>query len=488
MAAETEPLLQALDRGQASRQRLRRWVPVLVPRLLGDALAAGGGALLGYEYRFYLSGVPIPGQQVPSFAAYAVAVPVVVGLWLLTFACTGRYRFRPGQSFVDEMLGAVGSVALFVILALALEGLYRGFPYSRLVLADAALAALLLFVAERALLRLAEGALLRAGSGGLRVVVVGSGPVADLLMRRLRMFPEFGYRVVAKVETDAGSGPVARGADPPVYQLRSGLGPILARDRVDQVVLALSGEGHERVLELARECLAQGAEVKVVPDVLEIMTSAANTEEVAGLPLVGIRPNRLVGANLLLKRGFDLVGALLLSLVALPVVGLCCLAILVSSPGPPFYTQERLGLRGRRFRVFKLRSMVADAERETGPVMTSSADPRRTPVGRFIRRFSLDELPQLLNVLRGEMSLVGPRPERPFFARQFERTVPRYRDRLQVLPGCTGWAQVNDLRQASSMEERIFYDIYYVENWSLGFDLKILLLTPWRLLFHRHAY
>jgi lipopolysaccharide/colanic/teichoic acid biosynthesis glycosyltransferase len=132
--------------------------------------------------------------------------------------------------------------------------------------------------------------------------------------------------------------------------------------------------------------------------------------------------------------------------------------------------------------------MIKDAERQTGPVMTGVGDPRRTTVGRFVRRFSLDELPQLWNVLVGEMSLVGPRPERPFFATKFEQTVPRYRERLQVAPGLTGWAQVNDLRQASSMEERIYYDIYYVENWSLGFDIKILLLTPWRLLFHRHAY
>jgi lipopolysaccharide/colanic/teichoic acid biosynthesis glycosyltransferase len=170
------------------------------------------------------------------------------------------------------------------------------------------------------------------------------------------------------------------------------------------------------------------------------------------------------------------------------VVALCALAIAVSSPGSPFYRQERLGRDGEEFRVWKLRSMVKDAERETGPVMTAVGDERRTPVGRFVRRYSLDELPQLWNVLVGEMSLVGPRPERPFFAKKFEETVPRYRERLQVAPGCTGWAQVNDLRQASSIEERVFYDIYYVENWSLGFDIKILLLTPWRLLFHRHAY
>jgi exopolysaccharide biosynthesis polyprenyl glycosylphosphotransferase len=486
VVAESKPLLRPLERTAVSRNRVRRLLPVIAMRVVGDALAVSLGALAGFEYRFYLSGVPIPGNQVPNFQDYAVAIPVVAVLWVLTFAFTGRYRVQLGQSFVDELMGSAGSIALFVVVALALEGLYRGFPYSRLVLADAAIAALLLFLAERSLIRLAQGALLRKGFGGSRVLVVGSGPVADLLLRRLRMFPEYGYQVVGTVGSAAD--PDQNAGEVPHFRLETGLSRIVVQERVDTVLLALSGVGHDQVLKLAMDCLAAGAEVKVVPDVLEIMTSAASTEEVAGLPLVGLRPNRLVGANLWVKRTFDVVATLIISIVALPVVAVCALAIAVSSPGSPFYRQERLGRNGREFRVLKLRSMVKDAERGTGPVMTVIGDRRRTPIGRFVRRYSLDELPQLWNVLVGEMSLVGPRPERPFFAKQFEETVPRYRERIQIAPGCTGWAQVNDLRQASSMEERVFYDIYYVENWSLGFDLKILLLTPWRLLFHRHAY
>ncbi|MGH7642823.1 MAG: sugar transferase [Candidatus Dormibacteria bacterium] len=486
--AESKPLLGSLEVTGASRNRLRRLLPVIGMRVIGDAVAVSAGALIGFQYRFYLSGVPIPGNQVPGFDDYLLAVPVVAALWVFTFAFTGRYRVSLGQSFVDEILGSVGSVALFVVVALALEGLYRGFPYSRLVLADAAVAGVLLFIAERALIRLAQGALLRSGLGSIRVLVVGSGPVADLLLRRLRMFPEYGYQVVGKVGTEPDPAPDLLDTGVPHFPLVAGLGRLVVRERAETVLLALSGVGHDRVLELARECLAAGAEVKVVPDVLEIMTSAASTEEVAGLPLVGLRPNRLVGGNLVVKRIFDLIATLILAIVAIPVVALSALAIAIGSPGSPFYRQERLGRDGNPFQVWKLRSMVRNAEQGLGPVMTAVDDQRRTPVGRFVRRYSIDELPQLWNVLVGEMSLVGPRPERPFFAERFEETVARYRDRLQVKPGCTGWAQVNDLRQASSMEERVFYDIYYVENWSLSFDLKILLLTPWRLLFHRHAY
>ncbi|MHB1527232.1 MAG: sugar transferase [Candidatus Dormibacteria bacterium] len=484
--AESAPLIRPREAASASR-RAQKLGPLVAMRVVGDILAVTAGALIGYAYRFHFSGVPIPGGAVPSFHDYALAIPVVVGLWLVVFFFTGRYRVQRGQSFVDEILSSAGSVALFVALAVALEGLYRGFPYSRLVLADASLAALGLFIAERGVIRGFQGALLRSGFGAVRVLVVGTGDVADLLIRRLRMFPEYGYQLVGQV----GVGADSEGrADPelPSFPISQGLGRIVDRERIDMVVLALSGAPHDLVVELARTCLDQGAEVKVVPDVLEIMTSAARTEQVAGLPLVGLRPNRLVGHNLLVKRTFDIFFTLLLCIPAAPLVGVCALAVVLTSHGPPFFGQERLGRHGHPFLVWKLRSMVVDAEGATGPVMATADDDRRTPVGRFVRRFSLDELPQLWNVLRGEMSLVGPRPERSFFARQFEESVPRYRERLQVLPGCTGWAQVNDLRQGSSIEERVFYDLYYVENWSVGFDLRILLLTPWRILIHRHAY
>jgi exopolysaccharide biosynthesis polyprenyl glycosylphosphotransferase len=490
VAADSETLLRSLEVAGAARHRLRQRLPVVILRVIGDALAVAGGALLGYQYRFYVSGVPIPGNHIPSFNAYLLAVPVVAALWVLTFAFTGRYRLSLGQTFVDEIMGSAGSVALFVVVALAFEGLYRGFPYSRLVLADAAIAALVLFFVERALIRLLQSSLLRSGVGGSRVLVVGSGLVADLLLGRLRMFPEYGYQVVGRVRVGPEARPSA--VDPVLaeYPLDTGLARLVERERVDTVVLALSGAAHEEVLRLAADCLGAGAEVKIVPDVLEIMTSGASTEEVAGLPLVGLQPSRLVGFNLVLKRVFDLVGTLLLAVPALPLVAVCAVAVSVTSPGAPFFRQERLGRDGRIFRICKLRSMVKDAESDAASITTTLGDIRRTPVGRFLRRFSLDELPQLWNVLMGEMSLVGPRPlsVRETQMRAFDQTVPRYRERLRVAPGCSGWAQVNDLRQDSSIEERVFYDLYYVENWSLAFDIKILLLTPWRLLFHRHAY
>ncbi len=486
--AETRPLLRPLELTASPRQRAHRLLPMIGLRMVGDALAAAAGALVGYRFRFYVSGVPIPGHQIPSFQVYLLAVPVVAGLWVVIFAFTGRYRVRRGESFVDEMLRSVGSVALFVIVALALEDLYRGFPYSRLVLADGAVAAVCFFVLERAVIRAGYAALLRRGSGAVRVLVVGSGSVPDLLLRRLRMFPEYGYRVVGRVRADGDEpGQVLAVTE---YPASTSLGSLIERERVDTVVLALVGSTHDDVLRVAGECLQAGADVKIVPDVLEIMTSAASPEQVAGIPLVGIRPNRLVGANLVLKRALDILIVVVLAVPALLVVGLCALAVSLGSPGSPFYCQERLGRDGAVFKIWKLRSMLAGADRGDAAAQTIRGDARRTPVGRFLRRFSLDELPQLWNVFLGEMSLVGPRPlsVHESQVREYELTVPRYQERLSVPPGCTGWAQVNDLRQASSIDERVFYDLYYIENWSLALDFKILLLTPWRLLFHRHAY
>ncbi len=487
------PLLRSLEIAPARRSGAAlRWL--VAARVVGDAAAVVLAGLAAYAYRFHLSGIPIPGGRIPAFGAYAAAFPVLAAVWVAVFAMTGRYQLRRGQSTLDEVIGSAGAVALVLVVALALEAAVHSFPYSRLVLGETFVVAVIGFAAERGLVRGLQSWLLRRGHGVERTLVVGRGAIARLVVQRLRMFPEFGYQVAGVAvsgEGDAGAAPRAEAGFPagvPVHDLAGGLAPVLERERVDTVFLALGAREHETIVDLARICAGAGVTVKVVPDVLEIMTSAAVAEEVGGVPLVSLRPSRLVGRNLVLKRGFDLVMTALIAILAAPCVVVLAAAVRLTSPGPAFYRQVRLGRGGRPFTVFKLRSMAHHAEATTGPVMTRPDDERRTGVGRFLRRFSLDELPQLWNVVLGEMSLVGPRPERPVFASQFGGEVPRYAERLEVLPGCTGWAQVNDLRQASSIEERVLYDLYYVENWSLAFDLKILLLTPWRVLFHRHAY
>jgi exopolysaccharide biosynthesis polyprenyl glycosylphosphotransferase len=316
--------------------------------------------------------------------------------------------------------------------------------------------------------------------------VVGTGAGSELLLHRMTMFPEYGYTVCGvlddKLEVGspfAGSQVVGRVAELPEQ---------VERQRVDQVFLALSGASHNEMLHLIKTCDELRVDFRMLPDVFEIITTRVSADMVDGIPLVGVRHSQVEGLGLVVKRAFDLLVSLLLLVVLSPIWVLLVAAIALSSRGAVLYRQERVGQEGRIFTLFKFRSMVADAEAETGPVFASPDDTRRTAAGRFMRRFSLDELPQLINIIRGDMSLVGPRPERPFFVERFGAEIPRYLERHQVRPGVTGWAQVNDLRGSTSIADRTIYDIYYIENWSLSFDIKILLLTVGRVFLHRHAY
>jgi exopolysaccharide biosynthesis polyprenyl glycosylphosphotransferase len=258
---------------------------------------------------------------------------------------------------------------------------------------------------------------------------------------------------------------------------------------VDQVFLAVPGASNDELLHLVKTCDDLQAEFKLVPDLLEVMSTRAAVDAIDGLPLIGIRRSRLRGPAAVLKRAIDITVSAIGLIIASPFMLVIAIAIKLTSPsGPVLFRQPRVGLRDRRFTVYKFRSMVPDAEAQTGPVVATPNDGRATPVGRVLRRLSLDELPQLFNILKGDMSLVGPRPMPIFLVERFTEEIPRYLERHQVRPGLTGWAQVNDLRGGEAFADRAMYDIYYVENWSLALDLKILILTAARVFFQRRAY
>jgi exopolysaccharide biosynthesis polyprenyl glycosylphosphotransferase len=222
---------------------------------------------------------------------------------------------------------------------------------------------------------------------------------------------------------------------------------------------------------------------------LDIISTRAEVNAIDGLPLVGIRHSRLRGTNAALKRAIDIaVSAIALVILAIPLLIVAALVKLTSPRGPVLFKQERIGMNGKPFTVQKFRTMIPDAEAETGPKVAEPGDPRTTPIGRVMRKLSIDELPQFWNVLRGDMSLVGPRPQPTFFDERYGAEVPRYLERQRVRPGLTGWAEVNDLRGAAPIVDRTIYDVYYIENWSLALDLKIMMLTALRMFFQRHAY
>jgi Undecaprenyl-phosphate glucose phosphotransferase len=242
------------------------------------------------------------------------------------------------------------------------------------------------------------------------------------------------------------------------------------------------------MLELIESTSQEMIDVKVVPDLLQVIALRARLEDLDGVPVINVNDVPLQGFNSVVKRLID-VAISSAALVALTIpFAIIAALVKLTSRGPVFYTQERMGLDGRKFMIHKFRSMYADAEAETGPVFASNEDPRRTPLGRFLRRTNIDELPQFWNVLKGEMSIVGPRPERPLFVAQFKDRIPQYMLRHKVKAGITGWAQVNGWRGNTSIEKRIEYDLYYIENWSVRLDLKIMWLTLLKGFFHKHAY
>jgi len=455
------------------------WLPIAL--LLGDAVIAAAAVPLAYWIRYGSAD-----QQLP-FAPYLAAMPVVAAIYLFSLAANHQYSSWRGRTLVDQLFSLYSGVGVATVLILAAIELGNlGTRYSRLTVIPVLLITAILMTLERYLLRQYETRLRRQGIGTERVLMVGTGAGSELLIRRMNMFPQYGFHVVGVASDD-----VAKDSDyvgvPVVGNVKEL--PDLVRDlNVDQVFLALPAGQRDRLLHLVKICEDENLEFQIVPDLLEVMSTRVASNAIDGLPLVGIRHNQLRGGSALVKRSIDvLVSAVLLVLLS-PLLLVVAVLIKVTMPGPLLFTQERIGRQRRPFVIYKFRSMIPDAEAKTGPVVAKPGDDRVTWLGRWLRRLSIDELPQLYNVLRGDMSLVGPRPQPTFFDDRYSGEVPRYLERQQARPGLTGWAEVNDLRGAAPIADRTLYDVYYIENWSLALDLKIVVLTALRLLTQRHAY
>jgi exopolysaccharide biosynthesis polyprenyl glycosylphosphotransferase len=465
--------------------RRPNWLPLAL--ILGDALIAGAAVILAYEYRYHLDRIPQVVREPLAFGPYLAAVPVVVVIYLFALAVNQQYRSWRGRTLVDQLFAMGSGSALAAMLILASMSLYRGFEYARLTLVYTVVIAGVLMTLERYVLREYETRLRRRGIGTERVLMVGTGTGSQLLIQRMAMFPQYGFQVSGVLDDRLEVGSSFAGA--PVVGRIGDLRRMIPQLGVNQVFVAVPGATNEEILHLIKTCDDLQAEFKLVPDLLEVMSSRAAVDAIDGLPLVGIRRSRLRGAAAVLKRAIDIVASSVLLIIVSPILLLIAILIKLTSPrGPVLFRQPRVGLQDKRFTVYKFRSMIPDAEAETGPVVATPDDGRITAVGRVLRRLSLDELPQLFNILKGDMSLVGPRPMPIFLVERFTEEIPRYLERHQVRPGLTGWAQVNDLRGGEAFGDRAMYDIYYVENWSLALDLKILILTAARVFFQRRAY
>lgn len=435
--------------------------------------------------RLRIVGDPRLFQQVDPIPAYDDIARLYVALMVVTFALRRMYLPRRGTGRVDLLYQVVASVAVGWVVSLsATVLLYRALDPPRLMLVYWGVLAVVLIWLARVLLDGLLRAAHRRGHDVERVLIVGDGEQAELVSAKICEAPEIGYRAVGFI----GAPPTGGSAGPRLGGLADI--PTVVRDyEIGEILIAWPGLNHSHLVEIVTSCARQHVNIHIVPDIFELMARPVETSEVTGLPLMRIRDVALRGWALMFKRAMDVAVSWTALVLLSPIMLVTALVIKATSPhGPVLFVQERVGLDGHPFQMIKFRSMRPDAEATTGPVWAVPNDPRRTPLGSFMRRFSVDELPQLVNVLLGEMSLVGPRPERPEFVAQFARLVPHYQERHTEKAGLTGWAQVNGQRGQTSIEERTKYDLFYVENWSLAFDLKILLKTAAAIVGDRTAY
>jgi exopolysaccharide biosynthesis polyprenyl glycosylphosphotransferase len=464
-------------------EKLRLHRTLLVAVDLGATYAA---LLLAYYLRFTLEVVPVT-KGVPPFGPYLALFPIIALIWPVVFYFRGLLQGRPLSSRVEEAFSVTVAVTLSTLVLAAGLQFYRDFTYSRLTIGLFVVLDIVLVVAARAAFWRAMARVWRSTRRRQRAVIAGAGELGRMVAEKLALHREVGLDVVGFLDDDPGKAGVAFGGLPVLGTLEE-LEDVSRRNRIDLLFVALPLGAQHKAIRLLKRAEPLLLEVRVVPDLLQYFALKAAVEDLDGIPVINLTQIPLAGWNSFAKRAFDIFVAGIALLVLLPLLAVIALAIWLEDRGVVFYRQLRMGLDGKPFLIIKFRTMVEDAEELTGPRFAIPNDPRTTRSGAWLRRLSLDELPQLINVVRGDMSLVGPRPERPEFVARFRERYPEYMSRHRVRAGITGWAQVHDLRGNSSIRKRIAYDLYYIDNWSLALDFKILWLTLLRFWRHRHAY
>jgi exopolysaccharide biosynthesis polyprenyl glycosylphosphotransferase len=456
--------------------------------LFNDLATVALAFYLAYRLRQTIA-VPPPVNIAP-FADYVGMMMIQIVTMPLLFFFSRLYDVKRSMPRLDEFYRIFAATSIGTIVTIALttflfknSSLELDFP--RVMVIYAWLLTVILVTASRSLWVVVRNLLRRRGLWTDRLLIVGTGEVGRMILQKIRQMPRLGYRVVGFVDGDADLGQEIMGL--PVLGSVDDIPKLIVEHEIEEVIIGRPELSHQEVLAIISRCERGQVGIKIFPDLFQIIATELSIGDLGGLPLLNVRDIALRGWRLTLKRAVDVVGSGVGLIILSPFLVLIAVAIKLDSPGPVFYAQERMGLDARPFWCLKFRSMRTDAELN-GPGWTTEDDPRVTRIGKLIRRLSIDELPQLINVLLGDMSVVGPRPERPVYVDQFRRSIPRYMDRHREKAGMTGWAQVNGLRGDTSIAERLKYDLWYIENWSLWLDFKIILRTIFAIFGDRHAY
>ena len=443
--------------------------------------------VLAYGFKFYILNDG-PGIGVLPVGEYINLLPFVLPFYAVIYYACGVYAPKRTVRRRFEIFGIIKANTIGIVaLIIALYMIIREINFSRSVIAFFYIFNVGITSGFRLALRRGLRTIRRKGYNLKHILLVGYSRAAEEYIDRLTDNPQWGYVACGILDDHIPAGTVYKGVK--VLGRLGNLEVILPENKLDEIAISLSLQDYDHLEGIVATCEKSGVHTKFIPDYNSLIPSRPYTEDLMGLPVINIRYVPLTNTgNIIIKRIVDVCGAVFGMALTSPLMLLAALLIKLTSPGPVIFRQERVGLHNKPFYMYKFRTMERQVPGEEKKAWTVRNDPRVTPVGKFLRRTSLDELPQLFNILRGDMSLVGPRPERPLFVDKFKEEIPRYMVKHQVRPGLTGWAQVNGLRGDTSIRKRIEYDIYYIENWTVWFDLKIILMTFFTGFINKNAY
>ena len=466
----------------------RKNLKISLVYLFSDLILTSLSFLFAYYIRFHSSLFEVP-KGIPPFKQYYSLLPMIVIIWVLVFSLQGLYRLKRGKSLIDEffsiMLGVV--LATFILLsALLFYRVYYQFDpavssryeYSRGVIAVFIIVNVILVFIGRLILSKILSYFRRKGYNQVKILVAGAGELGRKIVDHLQENVQWGYNVVGFLDDDPKKKKLVYNDIPVLGKLKD-FREIAEEKQINSLFIALPQYSYKKIVSLINEGNEEGVAIKVFPDIMQYITLKAEVEEIGGVPAININQAPMSGFKWVVKRFVDVVFSFcfLLAVTIIPIIPVIIILIKLTTRGPVFYKQVRIGMDGKQFNCYKFRSMINNAEAQTGPVFADENDARVTKIGRILRYYNLDEIPQFLNVIKGDMSIVGPRPERPTFVKQFKKEIPKYMLRHKVKCGLTGWAQLNGWRGKTSIEKRIDYDLYYIQNWSLLFDIRIMWKT-----------
>lgn len=451
-----------------------------------DAFVIALSYFLAWVIKFYVPFLNDNEGRLP-FRVYMSALLFIVPGYLILNYAFNMYTPKRMQGRRLELSNIIKANTIGMLLFVGALYLVKQIDFSRHVIFIFYVVNIILETVSRNLIRLGLRQMRSKGYNQKHVLLVGYSRAAEEYIDRILANPQWGYKVRGILDDHIEAGTEYKGIK--VLGRIANLMVILPQNHLDEIAITLGLNEYYRLEQIVALCEKSGVHTKFIPDYNRIIPTKPYTEDILGLPVINIRYVPLSNTfNALIKRIMDFGGALAAIVLFSPIMLFSVIMIKITSPGPLIYKQERVGLHNRNFMMYKFRSMDVQPPEEEKKAWTVKDDPRVTNFGKFMRRTSIDELPQLFNVLRGEMSLVGPRPERPFFVEKFREEIPRYMIKHQVRPGLTGWAQVNGYRGNTSIRKRIEYDLYYIENWTIGLDIKILFLTVFKGFVNKNAY